>query len=124
MLNLWTTSSIAACITLLAACTTTQPSSSIAYPFQALGNEPGWSVQIDENQNALVKLYYGEQEYQLQLPEPQITFAGTHYRSRLNDQDFNLDIIVKQCSDTMSDIVYEYETLLTINGKTFSGCGR
>lgn len=124
MSNLWTTSGIAACLTLLSACTTPQLSSNIAYPFQALGNEPGWSVLIDENQHAVVQLYYGEQQYQLQLPTPKITFAGTHYRSTLNEHDFNLDIVIKKCSDTMSDTVYEYETLLTVNGETFKGCGR
>lgn len=120
MRHLW----IAAALTMLAACSTPPPSAAIPFPFQALGNEPGWSVLIDENQDAIVELYYGEQQYQLQLPKPQITFAGTHYRTEFNSALFSLDIIATSCSDTMSDTSYPYETILQINGEKFTGCGR
>lgn len=121
----WSFLVLASAVTSLAACTTFTPSSeSISFPFQAFGNEPGWSVKIDAQQRADVLLNYGDQTFSMELPAPQKTYAGTHYRTTYNQQPFALDIVYKTCSDTMSDDVFDYEVLFRIEGKTFHGCGR
>ena len=118
----------------LSACTTQNQShnskaatdnvTAIQLPFQALGPEPGWSVIIDTNQQAEVLLDFGDRVLTIDLPEPEYTYAGTHFRSTFNQQPLSLDIIYKSCSDTMSDIVYDYEAVLRIEDQVLRGCGR
>lgn len=118
----------AAIIALLAlsACTAQKPtqSTAITLPFQALGNEPGWSVKINASQQAEVLLDYGNRTFPLDLPNPEYTYAGTHYRSTYNQQPLALDILHTTCSDTMSDTVYDYEVVLRIEDRVLRGCGR
>lgn len=96
----------------------------ITLPFQALGNEPGWSVKIDTLQHADILLDHGSRTFALDLPTPEYTYAGTHYRSTYNQQPLALDILYKTCSDTMSDEVYDYEVVLRIEDRLLRGCGR
>lgn len=117
--------SAAAAVLALSACSTqTQTATAISLPFQALGNEPGWSVKIAPDQQAEVLLNYGERRFSITLPSPEYTYAGTHYRSTYNQQPLALDILHTTCSDTMSDTVYDYEAVLRIEGQELRGCGR
>lgn len=125
---------VMATVLALSACTTqsTTPSPStnttnkamISLPFQALGNEPGWSVRIDASQQAEVLLDYGERTFTVALPTPEYSYAGTHYRSTYNQQPLALDILHATCSDTMSDTVYDYKAVLQVEGRVLRGCGR
>lgn len=116
----------AAAVLMLSACTTQKhhTATAIHLPFQALGPEPGWSVKIDANQQAEVLLDFGDRVFTIDLPDPEYTYAGTHFRSTFNQQPLTLDIIYKTCSDTMSDIVYDYEAVFRIEDRILRGCGR
>src|SRR5690554_3661048 len=116
--------SLSSAALLLQACALPTTTETIPLPFQALGNEPGWSVVINPDHQATITLDYGEQQLDLLLPPAQVTYAGTHYRAEYQDQPFALDIIFNTCSDTMSDTSYPYETRLEILGKQYQGCGR
>lgn len=107
----------------LAACTTPKQSP-LTLPFIAHGNEPGWSITLNTTQDATILMNYGERQFSVPLPAPQHTYAGTHYRSTYQGQDLNIDIIEKPCNDTMSDEVFAYEVLLTIESQQYQGCGR
>lgn len=121
----WPSLALVTAIFSLGACTTSAPDAdSISFPFQGFGNEPGWSVKIDAQQRADVLLDYGDSTFSIDLPKPQKTYAGTHYRTTYNQQPFALDIVYKTCSDTMSDNVFDYEVLFRIESKTYHGCGR
>lgn len=121
----WSTAVLAAGVFSLSACTTNPSTSdSISLPFQSFGNEPGWSVKIDTQQRAEILLDYGDRTFSIDLPTPQKTYAGTHYRTTYQQQPFALDIIYKTCLDTMSDEVFDYEVLFRIEGKSYRGCGR
>lgn len=107
----------------LSACSTTSKNV-INLPFQAFGNEPGWSVEIDQERQAEVLLNYGERTFTINLPAPEYSYAGTHYRSTYNQQPLALDILYATCSDTMSDERFEYKVAFSIEGQVLRGCGR
>lgn len=110
---------------MLAACSTT-PSSSLAltFPFQVLGNEPGWSVRLNYDLAADVVLDTGSTRFNT-------TFTPTHHstthwiaQAKQGDDQLVLRIRAGYCNDTMSDTVYAYQAELVINDKVLQGCGR
>lgn len=111
--------SLSACSTLPAVDVETTP-----LPFKAFGNEPGWMISFQNSQQAEVLLDYGQRTLHLDLPPPQTTYVGTHYRGSYNDSPLSIDIIFKACNDTMSDDVFNYEVLFQIEDKNYRGCGK
>lgn len=108
----------------LSACSTTPVPTATPLPFKAFGNEPGWMINIQNTHQAEVLLNYGERTLQLDLPTPQISYAGTHYRGTYNNAPLSIDIIFNTCNDTMSDDVFDYEVRFQIEGNHYRGCGK
>jgi len=92
--------------------------------FRALGNEPGWYLEIAESgKKTLLVTDYGNEKYELQLPKP---FTSQSQRStRYRIKGF-LDILIedKKCLDSMSGHKFESRVTVKINGKTYKGCGK
>lgn len=90
--------------------------------FQALGNEPFWSVEVSDAQ-----LRYSTPENQagtafaaMRTSEgPATVWTGT-----LEGQSFVLRIAPGTCSDGMSDTVYAYAAQVAFGDTTLSGCAR
>ncbi len=91
--------------------------------FRATGNEPGWNFTLQNNQ-ADVTLDYGQTRYNMTLPPPQTTYAGTHYRGTYNGADFAIDMVRTPCFDNMSGESFDHEVALTIDNRLYKGCGR
>ena len=108
----------------LSGCTTPTTTTDISLPFMGFGNEPGWSITFNEAQPAEIQLDYGQRKLTLELPAPQTTYAGRHYRTTYQNQPLTVDIIYKSCNDTMSDNHFDYEVLFSIEGQHYKGCGR
>ncbi len=98
------------------------PSPAPAPRFQALGNEPFWSVAVSDAQ-----LRYSTPENQ----------AGTAFAARrtsegpatvwsgtLEGQSFVLRIAPGTCSDGMSDTIYAWTAQVAFGDTTLSGCAR
>lgn len=92
------------------------PQSSTTY--SALGTEPGWTLRITPG-----RLYYegdyGATKIDVPRPEPRATFNGHRYESAR----LTVDVTHGECSDGMSDRLYEDSVTVTANGKTVKGCG-
>lgn len=114
---------ISGCVLTLTACSHTPTSSeALPYPFQALGNEPGWSIVIQDNLHAEVILNTGDTRFSTVFKtktaaDQSIIFTSTNPALLLTIRKGN-------CNDTMSDTHYRYQAVLETENKRLQGCGR
>jgi len=94
--------------------------------FRAVGNEPGWSLELSRDYGIVFVTNYGSDKYTFALPEPvSDTRAGTTLYSVSGD-GHELSVLLKSgpCLDTMSDEQYETKVKVTFDGTELNGCGR
>lgn len=127
---------IAIAVLALAACATSESPASTDAPmakrpagqenvpllaWRAFGNEPFWNVRVDGDTLAFT------------TPDDQSgrTFSGTHalrpdggvhYEGKDGDTAFSLDIAKGECSDGMSDNVYELTAEFRYGDMDYKGC--
>lgn len=90
--------------------------------FRAVGNEPGWNLEIRAGNQLLLVTDYGKSRVELPLPEP--TLDPDARRTRWDAGELVLDVIGRPCRDTMSGEQFETQVLVTWEGQTLRGCGR
>jgi putative lipoprotein len=93
--------------------------------FRAVGNEPGWFLEIDAQRIAFTG-DYGDTVVSTPLVEPQVdaTTGQTTYHAVTEAHDLEIVVDDKPCSDGMSDQEYPAAVSVRLDGKTFRGCGR
>ncbi|MCP4406477.1 MAG: hypothetical protein GY807_01690, partial [Gammaproteobacteria bacterium] len=90
--------------------------------FRAVGNEPGWNLEIREGRRIVLVTDYGASRIELALPEPMVdTEART---TRWNAGELTLEVIGRPCRDSMSGEPFEARVVVTWQGKMLRGCGR
>jgi uncharacterized membrane protein len=90
--------------------------------FRAIGNEPGWNLEIQAQTRIVLVTDYGETRVELPLPTPVEDSAN---RTAIWDAgDLQLQVIGHPCRDTMSGETFESEAIVTWRGQTLRGCGR
>lgn len=91
-------------------------------PFQALGTEPFWAVEVLPGQ-----LRYSDPENiagsSFAASETR-EGTGLRYSGMLNGQPVSLHVQPGTCSDGMSDTVYQWTAVLTKEGHSLQGCAR
>ena len=94
--------------------------------FRAIGNEPGWNLEIRSQSKIILVTNYGSEKYEFDLPEPDIDKASrtTRYNIDQDGQQMKLRISGEPCSDSMSGEQFESAVEVVINGNTMRGCGR
>lgn len=112
-------------VALLSACSTSpNPSSSLTFPFQALGNEPGWSVRLQYSLKADVILDTGSTRFSTTFTPKRDDDTEWVAQAKHENNILVLRIRPGYCNDTMSDTLYPYQAELTINNEVLQGCGR
>lgn len=100
--------------------------SCLKYDFWALGNEPNWSLEISKTENRIEFIDYSQNQfYHFFYEEPRIEPGKIIYITHNNIQQYIIDVIIKEekCSDTMSDIEYDYSVEVILSGgKRYKGC--
>lgn len=98
----------------------------VPYDFWALGNEPNWSLQISKHENLIEFILPGEsKKYYFFYAEPEENSGYIIYRNHNKIQGYVIEIRIKKenCSDTMSDKIYDYSAEVELSGnKKFKGC--
>lgn len=90
--------------------------------FRAVGNEPGWTLEIQRGTKMVLVADYGQTTVQAALPNP---IEDTEARStRWETSEFTVEAFAHPCQDVMSGEEFESEVRIRWNGKTLSGCGR
>ncbi|MCP5147339.1 MAG: MliC family protein [Pseudomonadales bacterium] len=92
--------------------------------FRAVGNEPGWHLEIQQGRQLLFVGNYGEQR--LSTPDPGVQVAGQHrsYRASTEAVELAVDILATPCFDSMSGEAFPAAVTVTVNGRELQGCGR
>ena len=92
--------------------------------FRAIGNEPGWLVEVGRGESPTLhaELDYGERKLDARVRALSglLGFAG----EADDGSPVRLVLERKACSDGMSDATYPVEVVLEAAGKTYRGCGR
>lgn len=94
------------------------------YNFRAIGNEPGWYLEITHNgKQSILVTDYGQEKYELHLPSP---YASSDNRTKRYRIDGFLDIRIDErgCRDTMTGKYYPSRVKLVIDEKSYTGCGK
>jgi uncharacterized membrane protein len=89
---------------------------------QALGTEPFWAVEVLPGtlRYTTPELPDGQTLLSTSAPEGK----GVRYSGKLDGKPLSLLIEPGKCSDGMSDTVYDWKAVLTIDGKAEQGCAR
>lgn len=92
--------------------------------FMAMGNEPGWSMEITGN-SVLLTSDYGSSRYRIANAERETDEAAqtTVYRGSDQGKDISVTLESKTCNDTMADASYETTVTVQLGEQTLYGCG-
>jgi putative lipoprotein len=94
--------------------------------FRAVGNEPGWHLEIRNKDKTLFVGDYGEFRLEFPTPDPYTIQEKrrTIYQTDVDGKNILVVIEGRQCRDTMSGESFSVAVDVTINKKTYRGCGR
>jgi uncharacterized membrane protein len=95
--------------------------------FRAVGNEPGWYLEIYEGRKIRFVADYGKVRYNdYYLPKPEVIphALKTVYTFVIDEHELEITIEGKSCRDTMVDEQYESTVTVDLDGKKYHGCGR
>lgn len=90
--------------------------------FRAVGNEPGWSLEIMQRRRMVLIADYGATRLELPLPEPTVDRTTRH--TRWDAGEIILEAFGRPCHDSMSGELFETEVIVHWQGLTLRGCGR
>jgi putative lipoprotein len=94
--------------------------------FRAIGQEPGWILDVHESDSISVLVDYGESRYRFPTVEPDMDRGAgrTVYRTESDANHITVVISDEPCRDAMSGWPYEATVRMTLNGREYQGCGR
>ena len=92
--------------------------------FRAVGNEPGWYLEIDNEKRMRLLYDYGEKHADTPVPPPIVVNGQTVYDAKTDAHTLHVTIETRTCSDGMSDEVYPLAVEVVIDGTALKGCGR
>jgi heat shock protein HslJ/uncharacterized membrane protein/membrane-bound inhibitor of C-type lysozyme len=93
--------------------------------FRAVGQEPGWVVEIEPRRQILFLGDYGRTRVVTPAPEPNTAADGARiYEVRTEAHDLVVEIRETACSDVMSGEPFTHTVTVRVDGDTLRGCGR
>ncbi len=94
--------------------------------YRAVGNEPGWSLEITHDQTTIFTSHYGQDRYEFETSKPLIDTAAhtSEYQLQNNSHKLSISLSAKPCKDTMSDQSFSSAVSVRLDNKKFTGCGK
>ena len=94
--------------------------------FRAIGNEPGWNLEIIQNEKIVFVGDYGQKRYAFSTTGPSTDQQSrtTVYEAQNDKHDLSVIIIGRRCHDTMSGEAFETTVNVILDGKIYRGCGK
>jgi uncharacterized membrane protein len=90
--------------------------------FRAVGNEPGWNLEILEGNRIVLVADYGASRLERPLPQPMIDQQAR--ATRWDAGELIVEVIGRPCRDSMSGESFEATVVVTWGEQTLRGCGR
>jgi len=91
-------------------------------PYRARGNEPGWSLEMDDA-TITILTEYGKTRHTMRRPPMQPTSDGRRYTGKIDGREVTVTIAQSVCADDMSGLPYPDAVVVQIGGQELSGCG-
>jgi uncharacterized membrane protein len=91
--------------------------------FRAIGQEPGWLLEITNGEEILIVTDYGKERISLPYVKPREDKAARKSVFQI-DADTNVLIESKPCTDSMSGESFQTTVTATLGDQTYKGCGR
>jgi uncharacterized membrane protein len=93
--------------------------------FRAVGQEPGWIVDVYAQGRIVALLDYGETLIEFPRPEPTYPAEGsTRFETQAGGHTLSITYRRFRCEDAMSGEAYPSAVEVVIDGRTLNGCGR
>jgi putative lipoprotein len=93
--------------------------------FRAVGQEPGWMIDIYTQNRIVALLDYGQTLIELPRTEPTYPVEGaTRYETQGGGHTLSITYRRFPCQDAMSGEDYPASVEVVIDGRTLQGCGR
>lgn len=93
--------------------------------FRAVGQEPGWLLDIHTADRMVLVWDYGEHRLETARGEPAFPQEGvTRYEGRSGGHTLEVTIRRRPCHDGMSGQAYPARVDVVIDGRALNGCGR
>jgi heat shock protein HslJ/uncharacterized membrane protein len=93
--------------------------------FRAVGQEPGWQLEIRTGLEMRLTYDYGEGSAVTPAAravlDPRTGTRSFHARTEAND--LRVEVVPVRCEDSMSGKAYPATVTVTLNGRSFRGCG-
>jgi putative lipoprotein len=92
--------------------------------FRAIGQEPGWMLEIDREKSIYLLADYGEKKVTMPVPTPRDSAGTTIYDTRTEAHRLTVRIRPSVCHDSMSGEEMTHTVTVTLDGTEYRGCGR
>lgn len=94
--------------------------------FRAMGQEPGWYLEIDRGGTMLMVADYGERRVTVPRPEPIVDREARRvtYRAATDAHELEVGIRGTTCRDAMSGIPFPMTVVVHLDGHPYRGCGQ
>lgn len=90
--------------------------------FLAIGNEPNWFLEIDFEQDLMLRIPEGD-TVSVPVPYPVWEEGALVLRQTAEKDTLTVKISTNPCSDQMSDRAYLYTVTATFASDVYEGCG-
>ena len=94
--------------------------------FRAVGNEPGWVLEISNMADILFVTDYGQSRYSFVGAGVSSATQGltTIYEARNDQGQIEIKLTAERCGDTMSDEKFPVTVNVLLNQSEYNGCGK
>ena len=92
--------------------------------FRAIGNEPGWILNIMPDNKVVFIINHGKVKTHFKVEKQFSEKNATEFRLRSKNNLLYLRIENRVCRDTMTDRIYESSVYLNFDGHELRGCGK
>ncbi len=94
--------------------------------FRAVGNEPGWNLEISAGGEVVFIGDYGQTEYRFSTSDRSVDQDGRRTTYTVDDGNHEVVIVLegRRCQDTMSGESFDTTVTVRLDGDSYAGCGR
>ena len=92
--------------------------------FRAIGQEPGWLLEITNGEEILLVTDYGSTRTSMPYVEPVVYQEERRTQYVVGEYNTTIEIRGESCTDVMSGETFEVSVTLFLSHKELHGCGR
>lgn len=92
--------------------------------FRAVGNEPGWFLEIQQGRQLLFVGDFGSRRLITPDPGEQLQDGSRTWHAVTESADLRVEVVDAGCIDTMSGEQLPSQVTVTLDGTVLRGCGR